>query len=155
MGVAPELWIESGHSTGLCTVTLVFQTITSLAVPVGIVAGTLGTVANFQQWNDVIGKTLYAFAGGSIASAQLSKSLAPGQTFGIGLSFSQTGTVYMAFNAGGNVGWFSMNLGGPFGAITYLEGAYGSMGEGVHVGTVPAPGALALGAVGIRRKRAA
>ena len=66
--------------------------------------------------------------------------------------------MYIGFNIGGNVGWFSLDLGGPGNTITYLEGAYGSMGESVHVGTIPAPAGLALlalGAAGIRRKRAA
>ena len=127
---------------------------------VSVLFNELGVVAG--QWNDSIGQT--ALAGsldGGIAAASVSNSLAA-STFvgstGIGFTASQTGTVYVGFSHMGNVGWYSLHLGGIGGEVTYLEGAYGSMGENVHVGTVPAPGALALmalGAVGIRRKRAA
>ena len=64
---------------------------------------------------------------------------------------SSSGTVIVGFRLGANVGWFALDLGGVGGAIHYLEGRYGSMGEIVHV---PAPGALALGAAGVRRNRA-
>ena len=72
-----------------------------------------------------------------------------------------TGTAYFGFFFQGNVGWFSANLGSG-GAITYLDGEFGTAGESVTVGgtdAIPEPAtfgalaALALGAAGIRRRR--
>ena len=59
------------------------------------------------------------------------------------------------------VGWFSLDLGGTGGDVTYLDGQFGSLGESVVVGggtPVPEPAggalaALAFGVIGLRRKR--
>ncbi len=130
--------------------------------------------ANFSQFNDFFGKTLVQ---GSLTGVQLvnaSSTLnagtfmgAPFIAAGNGFSAAATGTAFVGFSFNGNVGWFSLNLGGPGGAITYLGGEYGSMGESVHVGgtspAVPETGStlalaglslLALGAVGVRLNRA-
>jgi len=83
-------------------------------------------------------------------------------------SASATGTVYIGFRAkpsnGGGVGWFSIDLGGAGNAVVFnTAGAqYGNNGESVTVGgsAIPEPGSaglslLALGAVGLRRRRRA
>jgi hypothetical protein len=82
---------------------------------------------------------------------------------GTGFSSGATGTAFLAFQANGNVGWFSVNLGGFGGPNVFLASEYGNAGETLHVGgtTIPEPASalglslLALGAVGIRRRRAA
>ncbi len=114
---------------------------------------------NFSQWNDSVGRTMVAAGLSSIDVVQLSQTLSPNTFGGVGtLAFTggSSGTVYIGFRSGGNVGWFSFSVAGFGTDIHYLEGGYGNAGENVHVGTVPAPGALALlalGAVGVRRNR--
>ena len=133
--------------------------------PSSIPYGTFGFVlinevgAGFVQFNDGDGRTMVANVLSSINLVQTSQTLSPGtftgNSFILFTSYS-SGTNYVGFRFGGNVGWFSFSVAGPGTAIHYLEGAYGNAGENVHVGTVPSPGALALlalGAVGIRRKR--
>ena len=92
----------------------------------------------------------------SLRTVQLSSTLSPGTFSGIGTLYftaGSSGTRYVGFKDGPNVGWFSFSVAGLGTDIHYLEGRYGNAGENVHV---PAPGALALlalGAVGVRRKR--
>ena len=116
-----------------------------------------GTTA-FSQWNDYVGRTLVL--GGTISQAALvsvSQSLDP-NTFNpgsgaIAFTLGKSGTTFVGFKSGGNVGWFSIQFNGAGGSLVYLTGQYGNAGETVHV---PAPGALALlalGAVGVRRNR--
>ena len=132
--------------------------------------------AGFSQWNDSQGRTMYLNDEGdddsgllSIGLVGLSSTLSASTFAGMKSLFfsaSSSGTQYVGFRVGGddeggddghgNVGWFSFSVAGFGSDINYLEGAYGNDGESVHVGTVPSPGALALlalGAVGIRRKR--
>ncbi len=154
-GVAPELQAD-----------IVSLTFNPGSVPWGYGAYNLlnEVGASIYQWNDSFGKTMYALGLSSIDLVQLSQVISP-STFAGTLSIyntvfsaSATGVYYVGFRYGGNVGWFSFDAGGFGGNITYLEGAYGNAGEAVHVGTVPAPSGLAvlaLGALGIRRKRSA
>ena len=81
----------------------------------------------------------------------------------------QGGTVYIGFRAtaanGGGVGWFGVDLGGLEGDVVYNAGEggqYGNQGESVTVGrsqAVPELGSaygvglLAMGAIGIGRRR--
>ena len=124
--------------------------------------------ASFSQWNDSVGKTLYAGSLIGVGIVNASSILNAGTFVGAssinaaaGFSTAATGTAFVGFSFGGNVGWFSLNLGGAGGAITYLGGQYGNAGESVHVGgaVIPEPtsmaalGVLALGAVGVRRNR--
>lgn len=81
---------------------------------------------------------------------------------------SFTGTAHFAFQEGANVGWFSVRFAGTIGnsTFTFLEGAYDDAGQSIAHGAtaaaVPLPatlplaalGVLALGAAGLRRKRA-
>lgn len=152
MGVAPELQadiISLSFNPGSIG--------TSFGGPQLVSIVELGAL--FSQWNDSIGKTIYAGSLSSIAPASFSQNIDPTTfygTFALGLAASATGVFYLGFRYAGNVGWFSFDAGGFLGNITYLEGAYGSMGEPVHVGTIPSPSGLAvlaLGAAGIRRKR--
>ena len=110
-------------------------------------------VAYFFQYNNLVGRTIEASDLSGIAQVQVSQTLSPG-TFGGGSTLfftaSSSGTQYVGFRHLGNVGWFSFSVAGFGTDIHYLEGRYGNAGENVHV---PSPGALALGAVGIRRKR--
>jgi hypothetical protein len=120
--------------------------------------------ASFFQWNDFIGQTIYASPGlSSIRILPHSVEISPNTFVGTFASFLPpfgSGTAYVGFRLGGNVGWFSMNLGGGVNGITYLDGQYGTEGESVHVGKkIPEPtgiaalAMLALGAVGVRRNR--
>lgn len=131
-------------------------------VTINSVGGDL--VGVFSQWNDSIGKTLNPGALTSVGTVAFSQSLAAGTFVGAGgpifFGESSTGTAYVGFRSGGNVGWFSLNLGGFLGDITFLEGEFGADGETVTVGgTIPEPtsgtalAALALGAIGVRRNR--
>jgi hypothetical protein len=126
-----------------------------------------GEIGGFFQYNDGYGKSFY-FASSQLASAATVGAgdvLNPSNFAGnLSVRFAPdaTGTVYVGFKAtDGNVGWFSANLGGTGGAVTYNGGQFGNAGESVGVGVaVPEPSAfglslLALGAVGLRRRRAA
>lgn len=128
-------------------------------------------VGGFGQWNDSIGKTIYST--GNMASFKIATAgeVLNTSTFsgsgGIGFTATASGSVYVGFKQtaanGGGVGWFSINLGGSGGDIVYgTIGQFGNNGESVTVGAsaVPEPGttglaALALGAVGLRRRRRA
>lgn len=130
-----------------------------------------GQIGGFTQWNNSSGKT-FSFNGPSMQSWRTASagevlnvsnfSGVRSGIFGTG-STSAAGTVYVGFKANdGNVGWFAANLGGSQGAVTYTDGQFGNAGESVTVGAVavPEPSAfglslLALGAVGLRRRRAA
>lgn len=130
-------------------------------------------VGGFSQWNDSIGKS-FSFNGGfaswAIAAAGevLNTSNFSGTSSGFYFTTGATGTVYFGFRAtaanGGGVGWFGASLGGSQGDIIYNAGnggQYGTAGESVIVGAssaIPEPGSaglalLALGAVGLRRRR--
>ncbi len=126
-----------------------------------------GNIGTFSQWNDNIGKTLNFNSAGlqSWALVNVGDSLATntfsGTAGNIGFTTGSTGTVYIGFRTlTGNVGWFGMDLGG---AIVWGVGGseYGNAGETVNVGgtaAIPEPSSsglamLALGAVGLRRRR--
>ena len=140
---------------------------------IGIQSTGGGAVGSFSQWNDSIGKS-FSFNGGfaswAIASAGqvLNNSDFAGVSSGFYYSTAATGTIYFGFRAtaanGGGVGWFAVNLGGSQGDIVYnpgSDGQFGNAGESVIVGqgsAIPEPGSaglalLALGAVGLRRRR--
>ncbi len=135
-----------------------FQTIISTLVNVQMSTG-LGNIGSFSQWNDAVGQSLY-FNGGIASwtvvkySQTLDAATFGGTTSGINMV---NGTNIGFRTLAGNVGWFQYDTGGGVGGtITYLEGGYANAGESIHVGEVPAPGALALlalGAVGVRRNR--
>lgn len=83
---------------------------------------------------------------------------------GISTTFSTvaSGIVYIGFRYFGNIGWFSVDLGGIGGDVTFnvSGGQYGSTGESLTVGSstpaVPGVGglaALAIGATGLRGRR--
>ena len=82
-----------------------------------------------------------------------SQFLAPGNSY-IGFSFD--------IGAGSQYGWARLDMAGaPHNAFTVVDYAYADFGEAIAVGQVPAPGSLALLAIGAgglfgwRRKRAA
>ena len=138
---------------------------TQRAVAMGTTGGEIG---GFNLWNDSVGKT-FAFDSSKMQSWRsasagevLKQSTFAGDTGSWSNSTTNSGTVYMGFKSlDGNVGWFSANLGGIGGDVTFNGGQFGTFGESVTVGVaVPEPSAfglslLALGAVGLRRRRAA
>ncbi len=129
-------------------------------------------IAAFNQWNDSVGKTLDFRLSSNMKSWRkasngevINTSTFVGDANDWSNSTAATGVVYQAFmSLTGNVGWFAWDLGGFQGAVTFGPGQYGNAGESVKVGTggggtVPEPGhvglsLLALGAVGLRRRRA-
>ena len=124
-------------------------------------------VGGFNLWNDSIGKSFVFNSSGmrswrnASAGEVLNTSTFAGNTSIFSNSTGNSGTVYMGFRANdGNVGWFAANLGGVQGDVTFGSGQFGNAGESVTVGVaVPEPSAfglslLALGAVGLRRRRA-
>ena len=129
---------------------------------------------DFFQTNDTEGKTLYGvsydatdFNIASFVQAQFSQLITSGLSFitPLVVSYSAAGTATYAFRTKANqFGWIRMNLGGPAGIINYLAAAFndtpgGTIGAGKLA--VPEPssaalaglGALALGALGVRRLR--
>ena len=150
--VAPELQAD--------VVSLTFNPSTNLWSALGGTYVHINEVgASFFQFNDLLSREMFAVGLSSITVVRISSTLSP-KTFtgvaGVNFSAASSGTQYVGFRLGGNVGWFSFSVAGPMTDIRYLEGGYGNAGEDVHVGTVPSPGALALlalGAVGLRRKR--
>lgn len=142
---------------------------TAVSVEMATDAGS-AALGSFGQYNDSVGKSMVFFGGDmaswALASAgqELNASTFAGSTSSINASVSQTGTFYVGFkNSAGGVGWFSVNLGttGSGSDISYNSGQFGNNGESVTVGAgtaVPEPGSaglalLALGAVGLRRRR--
>ncbi len=135
-----------------------------------------GVIAKFVQYNDSTDKNLLGiFATGTDIGMVGWKPVGTGDVL-TGNSFggnedarqfssNATGTQYQGFiDNSGNVGWFAFDLGGSGGKVEYITGQFGNAGESLTVGgggggTVPEPGhvglsLLALGAVGLRRRRA-
>ena len=147
MLVAPELQAD--------VVSLTFNPGSVPFGSVGFISMPEVTNIAFLQLNDSF-RPMLVIGLSSIAVVQLSQTLSPNTFFGssvIVFTATSSGTQYVGFRFGNNVGWFSFSVAGLGTDIHYLEGRYGNAGESVHV---PAPGALALlalGAVGVRRKR--
>jgi MYXO-CTERM domain-containing protein len=134
-------------------------------------SSTGGNIGSFSQWNDSIGKTFIPSGIQSWGTFAASASLSVNQAFTFGgtaanFGASAVGTAYIGFKSNaGNVGWFSIVLGGT-GPIQFgtLGSEYGNAGETLTIGgtvvSVPEPqlaglAVLALGAVGLRRRRRA
>lgn len=163
MAVAPNLQadiVDLSFTPGS-----VAQQSQSVSVSVDIV-GLGGSSADFRQWNDNLGNTMRfgsTNGGGQLTSwnfGSYSQSLNASTFSGAAGNLNpgaSTGTIYITFRSGGGVGWFSMNLNSDgAGTVQYMEGQWGSDGESLHVGSVPAPAGfalLALGAAGVRRNR--
>ena len=135
-------------------------------------------IGSFVQYNDSIGKSIGNSSGFAslmlmAPGVVLNPSNFTGTYFGLYFSSGATGEVFVGFRAlasnGGGVGWFSVDLGGTGGAVSYATsgGQYGDAGESVTVGgstgpvvSAPEPaslgllalGALAAGAATRRRK---
>lgn len=149
-------------------------------VPVDITRGSVDdpndAIAFFEQVNTASSKGFGLVQKGGITSwrkasenEELNISTFSGVNEGLANSPSAEGDVFVAFKADGNLGWFEVDLGGLGGAVSYTAGQYGTAGESLIVGggsgsgggsgVVPEPGhvglsLLALGAVGVRRRRA-
>lgn len=116
-------------------------------------------IGSFSQWNDGVGRTIYALSGlAGFRSAVASSTISTGQffTFAVGLLPGVNGsTSFLGFlTTTGNVGWLRMDYsgtGGSGGVISYMA-ALEDSGSSIHVGTgasVPEPGTLALTALGL------
>ncbi len=93
--------------------------------------------AGFSQWNDLVGKTMYAQSLTSIGVVSSGSVLSPDNfvgSFSIGFAANQSSTAFVGFRSAGNVGWFKLDLGGSAQPINYLEGQYGNEGEDLVVG---------------------
>ncbi len=121
-------------------------------------------VDNNSSWGkNFYGPGFNAFGLSNLQQVGFSSFISPGGLNGNVANFASTatGTVFIGFQTtGGNVGWFSVNLGGAGGDNVILGGSYGNAGETLHVGTaIPEPSSavglslLALGAAGLRRRR--
>ena len=141
--------------------------------PTGTVAATVNInsingleVGSFFHFNADSGKGGVGGGGLQVLIGSFGQELF-GSTFAAegsaGFAADSTGLVFVGFRTGNaatdNVGWFSIQLDGLGGIDSFQEGQFGSMGEGVTIGVaVPEPAsgalaALALGAIGLRRKR--
>ena len=133
------------------------------------IPGVNGAVGVFN--NDTYGVSIFAnfftgFDGGIVGLAEVQPGdffTGGGTTNGLNFDELETGIRYIGFLAGGSVGWFSVDLGDApldgsdlvFTGGQFLVGG----GPGITVG-VPEPSsaglaALALGAIGLRRRRKA
>ena len=144
--------------------TVIFSTDQSkVDVNLGTTGGAfLGSIG---QYNDSVGKSMDTQTGIRSMTIVSSGQEIGGPTFvgnsSISFSTSASGIVYIGFTTGsGRVGWFSVDLGGFTGTITYAGGQYGTDGESVTVGSstpvVPGLGGLAalgVGATGLRGRR--
>jgi MYXO-CTERM domain-containing protein len=124
--------------------------------------GNLLVARNFTS-GDTIGTftevlNMFPTGGGSNADITLYNYADPG---GAG-NFPSSGTGFVGFGFGGgvnfNYGWMRFTLDGPTRRVTLVDWAYESVvNQSIQVGTVPAPGVLAVMAVaGLtgRRRRA-
>lgn len=94
----------------------------------------------FLQWNDLIGKTLYAQSLTSVAvvhSGDVIRTTSFIGTFTIDFTVNQSSAAFVGFRSAGNVGWFQIDLGGAGNPIHYPRGQYGSNGEELVVGGKP------------------
>lgn len=144
-------------------------------VGAGYVGGVGGVLANGPAFpasainlasSSVVGGGLSSFASLAWAAAGLG---GPGgmviDPFSVGDTGTNTGFMGFSFSggAGTNYGWARIQItsaGGLPTSMTVVDWAYNDDGTAIHVGTIPAPGALALfglaaGASGIRRRKRA
>lgn len=94
----------------------------------------------FLQWNDLVGKTLYAQSLTSVAVVQSGDVLRTSSfigTFTLNFTVNQSSAAFVGFRSAGNVGWFRIDLGGAGNPIHYPGGQYASDGEDVIVGGSP------------------
>ena len=103
--------------------------------PQGVVIDELAL--GFVQWNDSVGKTMYAQSLTSINVVKSNATISPDDfsgMFTIGFTGLQTGSAFVGFRSAGKVGWFRIDLGGFITPINYVDGKYGTDGEALIVG---------------------
>ena len=139
----------------------------------GVANAAVGVFNNSTYGVDVFADFFTGFNGGiaGLALAEAGDFFTAGTEDGLNFDETETGIRYIGFVAGGSVGWFSIDLGANpedgsdivFTGGAFLEGGP-APGEpfGITVGASPVPepssaglAALALGAVGLRRRRKA
>ncbi len=130
-----------------------------------------GSADDFRQFNDSFGKSFTNNGGaGDIAGfvfAPAGNLITTGMAFvfGYGVLSTSSGTATFGFKTDANqVGWLRINFGGFGNAVTYLAAAFNDTpGESIVSGqsAIPEPitgmgalAGLALGAAGVRRRRA-
>ncbi len=118
-------------------------------------------------FNDSLGAALVnnsgTFNGGisQFGLADFGDTFTTGSTGFLSFATSETGIRYIGFVAGGAVGWFSIDLGTTgTDELVFLRGRFNQGGGGSIIVGVPEPSgaglaALAMGAVGLRRRRKA
>ena len=163
--------LSGGPATAASPTPVEFTNVTmgSYAIPGVANNGAVGVFNNSTYGVDLFANFFTGFDGGfeGLAVVQPGDFFnGAGTTYGLNFDESETGIRYIGFLAGGSVGWFSVDLGDApedgselvFTGGQFLEGG----GPGITVGAsaVPEPSsaglaALALGAIGLRRRRKA
>ena len=163
---APDTVAFSGGPASAATITPIeFTNVVSGSYDIPGVDNAAVGVFNNSTYGVSILTNFFGFDGGieGLAVAQPGDFFTGGAENTLGFGESETGIRYIGFVAGGSVGWFSVDLGDTpndgsdlvFTGGQFLVGG----GPGITVG-VPEPSsaglaALALGAIGLRRRRKA
>ena len=164
---APDTVAFSGGPASAAAITPIdFTNVVSGSYGIPGVNGAVGVFNNDTYGVSIFANFFTGFDGGIVGLAEVQPGdffNGDGTAYGLNFDRAETGIRYIGFLAGGSVGWFSVDLGDApldgsdlvFTGGQFLVGG----GPGITVG-VPEPSsaglaALALGAIGLRRRRKA